>query len=61
MATMLDQKNKLAYEKGRLQNGVKELQQEVERLASAQSELSQSRKMTTTLESSYKKVSFAAM
>lgn len=57
MAEMMEQKNKLAYDKGRLQNRVGELQREVESLASGQSELAQLRKLASTTESNYKKVS----
>ena len=53
---MQEQKNQLAYDKGRLQSRVEELQREVQALANAQSELVQLRKVTAALEVNYKKV-----
>ena len=54
---MLAQKNKLAYDKGRLQSKVDQLQKDLESLANAQTDLVQARKLNTTLETKYHKVS----
>ena len=53
---MMEQKNRLAYDKGRLQNRVDDLQREVESLANSQSEATQLRKVSSSLESNFKKV-----
>ncbi len=53
---MIEQKNKLAYDKGRLQSRVDALQKELEGLANAQSEQVQVRKLATQLEAKYHKV-----
>ncbi len=58
MAEMIEQKNKLAYDKGRLQSRVDALQKELEGLANAQSEQVQVRKLATQLEAKYHKVLF---
>ena len=57
MADMLEQKNKLAYDKGRLQSKVDQLQRDLESLANAQTELVQSKKLNVSLEAKYHKVS----
>jgi predicted nuclease with TOPRIM domain len=57
MAEMLEQKNRLAYDKGRLQTKVDHLQSELESLANSQIELMQLRKNNQTLEAKYSKVS----
>ena len=56
MAEMLEQKNKLAYDKGRLQSKVDQLQKNLESLANAQTDLVKARKSNTTLEAKYHKV-----
>ena len=53
---MMEQKNKLSYDKGRLTARVEDLQREVESLANAQSELTQLRKTAATMDANYKKV-----
>ena len=57
MTDMLEQKNKLAYDKGRLQSKVDQLQRDLESLANAQTELVQSKKLNASLEVKYHKVS----
>lgn len=53
---MMEQKNKLAYDKGRLQTKVDDLQRDLEGLAGVQNELIQLRKSYAALESRYSKV-----
>ena len=57
MTDMLEQKNKLAYDKGRLQSKVDQLQRDLESLANAQTELVQSKKLNASLEVKYHEVS----
>ncbi|XP_064642994.1 coiled-coil domain-containing protein 150-like [Lineus longissimus] len=56
MTEMLEQKNRLAYDKGRLQTKVDHLQSELESLANSQTELMQLRKNNQTIEAKYSKV-----
>ena len=53
---MVEQKNKLAYEKGKLHTQVTSLQRDVETLANASNELTQSKKLNITLEAKLSKV-----
>ena len=53
---MLEQKNKLAYDKGKLESKVEQLQREMENLASAQVDLSQLRKLQNSTEAKLNKV-----
>ena len=53
---MVEQKNKLAYEKGKLQAQVDSYQHELESLAGAQTELTQYKRITTSLEAKLSKV-----
>ena len=54
---MVEQKNKLAYEKGKLQTQVDSYQQELESCAAAQATLAQQKRITATLEGKLCKVS----
>ncbi len=56
MTDMLEQKNKLAYEKGRLQSKVDQLQKEVEQLAGAHTDSVGLGKMKQALEAKLNKV-----
>ncbi len=56
MTDMLEQKNKLAYEKGRLQSKVDQLQKEVEQLAEAHTDSVGLGKMKQALEAKLNKV-----
>ena len=53
---MLEQKNKLAYDKGKLQNRVDHLQRELEELASAKTDLIQMRKTNAAMDAKLNKV-----
>ncbi|XP_064418253.1 coiled-coil domain-containing protein 150 [Latimeria chalumnae] len=53
LADLMDSKNKLAYDKGKLQTKVQQLQEELESLADAQSNNHQLRKLNTALEAKY--------
>ena len=54
---MMEQKNKLAYDKGRLQSKVDQLQAELESLAHAQTDLTQAKRTIAALEAKITKVS----
>ena len=54
MTDMMEQKNKLAYDKGRLQS---QLQAELESLAHAQTDLTQAKRTIAALEAKITKVS----
>uniref|UniRef100_H3AWY3 Coiled-coil domain containing 150 n=1 Tax=Latimeria chalumnae TaxID=7897 RepID=H3AWY3_LATCH len=56
LADLMDSKNKLAYDKGKLQTKVQQLQEELESLADAQSNNHQLRKLNTALEAKYNQV-----
>ncbi|XP_018119043.1 coiled-coil domain-containing protein 150 isoform X2 [Xenopus laevis] len=53
---LMDSKNKLAYEKGKLQSTVEQLKSELQSFCDAQSENSQLRKRNTALETKYTQV-----
>ena len=53
---MLEQKNKLAYDKGKLETKVEQLQREMENLATAQVDLAQLRKLHNATEAKLNKV-----
>ncbi|XP_019347795.1 coiled-coil domain-containing protein 150 isoform X4 [Alligator mississippiensis] len=53
LAELTDSKNKLAYDKGKLQTKVQELEKELQSLADAHLENSQLRKLNTALETKY--------
>lgn len=53
---MMEQKNKLAYENGRLQSQVSQLQGQLELMTSTQDEASQYRKMNDGIQIRYDKV-----
>ena len=53
MADMLDQKNKLAYDKGRLQSKVDQFQTELGNSSGEQAEVMSLRKMKKTLETKF--------
>ncbi|KAI8517264.1 hypothetical protein Bbelb_058450 [Branchiostoma belcheri] len=55
MAEMIDSKNRLAYDKGKLQTKVDQLQQELESLANAQSEVVHLRKVNAAVEAKFNK------
>ncbi|XP_019378426.1 PREDICTED: coiled-coil domain-containing protein 150, partial [Gavialis gangeticus] len=56
LAELTDSKNKLAYDKGKLQTKVQELEEELQSLVDAHSENSQLRKLNTALETKYTQV-----
>uniref|UniRef100_A0A8C8VGM3 Coiled-coil domain containing 150 n=1 Tax=Pelusios castaneus TaxID=367368 RepID=A0A8C8VGM3_9SAUR len=56
LAELTDSKNKLAYDKGKLQTKVQQLEEELQSLADAQSENSHLRKLNTALETKYTQV-----
>ncbi|XP_025065729.1 coiled-coil domain-containing protein 150 isoform X1 [Alligator sinensis] len=56
LAELTDSKNKLAYDKGKLQTKVQELEKELQSLADAHLENSQLRKLNTALETKYTQV-----
>ncbi|XP_074823909.1 coiled-coil domain-containing protein 150 isoform X5 [Natator depressus] len=56
LAELTDSKNKLAYDKGKLQTKVQQLGEEVQSLADARSENSHLRKLNTALETKYTQV-----
>ncbi|XP_053900403.1 coiled-coil domain-containing protein 150 isoform X4 [Malaclemys terrapin pileata] len=56
LAELTDSKNKLAYDKGKLQTKVQQLEEELQSLADAHSENSQLRKLNAALETKYTQV-----
>ncbi|KAM9123408.1 coiled-coil domain-containing protein 150 isoform 4-T5 [Pangshura tecta] len=56
LAELTDSKNKLAYDKGKLQTKVQQLEEELQPLADAHSENSHLRKLNTALETKYTQV-----
>ncbi|XP_026503426.1 coiled-coil domain-containing protein 150 isoform X3 [Terrapene carolina triunguis] len=56
LAELTDSKNKLAYDKGKLQTKVQQLEEELQSLADAHSENSHLRKLNTALETKYTQV-----
>ncbi|XP_013416003.1 coiled-coil domain-containing protein 150-like [Lingula anatina] len=55
IAEMTEQKNKLAYEKGKLQSKLEQLQRDMESLSGSKAELAQLRKINQALEGKYTK------
>ena len=56
MQQMLEQKNRLAYEKGRLEKKVEQLQHDLESHSSMEAELNRLKKCHKVLEAKYTKV-----
>uniref|UniRef100_A0A8C4Y3Q4 Coiled-coil domain containing 150 n=1 Tax=Gopherus evgoodei TaxID=1825980 RepID=A0A8C4Y3Q4_9SAUR len=56
LAELTDSKNKLAYDKGKLQSKVQQLEEELQSLADAHAENSHLRKLNTALETKYTQV-----
>lgn len=54
---MVEQKNKLAYENGKLRSTVSRLQQEISDVTRDQADITQLRRLTESLQAKYTKVS----